>query len=177
MEKHLPRGEKILFSTKTSRRSKIPSYAVALLLVAAALAAYMYYPAYSYLSLPLAAIGVLMLVLSEILLFSNRLYVTTHAVSEREGLLSKKVRSLDTEDIVNITITQNVWQRMLRYGEIKVNTAESKIEEITFPCAADPYRVKRIIEETMRNLYHHRVQRSHPRRETGESKPAHKQNI
>ncbi len=163
MEKHLTRGEKLIYSTKISRRSKIPRYAAALLLVAAALAVYTNYPFYSYLVWPLAAIGVLLLVLSEILLFSNRLYVTNHSVSEREGLLRKKVRSLDTEDIVNITITQGVWQRMLKYGEIKVNTAESRIEEITFHCAADPYRVKRIIEESMRNLSTRRLQGNHPR--------------
>jgi uncharacterized membrane protein YdbT with pleckstrin-like domain len=171
MEKHLTPGEKLLYSTKTSRRSKIPRYALAALLLAAAPAVYMLYPAYSYLSGPLAAIGILLLVLSEILLFSNRLYVTSHAVSEREGLFSKKMRSLDMEDIVNITITQNVWQRILKYGEIKVNTAESRLEEVIFPCAANPYSVKRIMEENMRRLsVHHRVQRGLPHEETREHK-------
>jgi len=111
----------------------------------------MLYPAYSYVPPILIPLGIILLLLSEILLFGRRFYVTNYAVSERIGMLSKRVRSVDMDDIINITVTQSVWHRMLRYGEIHINTSETeKEEEIIFPCIANPYRAKKVVEESMR---------------------------
>jgi uncharacterized membrane protein YdbT with pleckstrin-like domain len=167
MKGHLTEGERILYSTKISRRSKIFRYMIVLILLAASPVTYILYPAYSYVSVILLALGILILLVSEILLFRNRLYVTNHAVSERTGLLSKKLRSIDMDDIINITTTQGVWQRLLKYGEIHVSTADVKKEDIVFPSLANPYRAKRVIEENMRG-YHHPVRKpaeglNHPR--------------
>lgn len=168
MKGHLTQGERILYSTKISRKSKISRYVLIFILLAAAPAAYAFYPAYSYVSVILLSLGILILLMSEILLFRCRLYVTNHAVSERTGLLSKKLKSLDMDDIINITITQSVWQRLLRYGEIHISTADLKEEDIIFPCIASPYKAKKAVEENMRRRPHAPARKSaeglnHPR--------------
>jgi uncharacterized membrane protein YdbT with pleckstrin-like domain len=154
MKGHLTEGERILYSTKISRKSKIPSYILIFALLAAAPATYIFFPAYSYVSIIILLLGILLFMFSEILLFACRLYVTNHAVSERTGLLSKKMKSLDMDDIINITVTQSVWQRLLRYGEIHISTADLKEEDIIFPCIANPYKAKKAVEENMRGHQH-----------------------
>jgi uncharacterized membrane protein YdbT with pleckstrin-like domain len=169
MEKHLTEGERILYSTKISRRSKIPGYILMFAILAAAPATYVFFPEYSYVSIILLALGILLFVVSEILLLSKRLYVTNQAVTERAGILSKKMTSIDMEDVINIIVTQSVWQRMLKYGKMHINTGEAeREEEIVFPAMANPYKVKKIIEESFRKreyytpLYRRR-NKSHPK--------------
>lgn len=110
---------------------------------------YFYYANYILVSMVLGILAVIYLIITEILLFSRKLYVTTYGVSERLGLLSRKLITVDMEDIINVTITQNIWQRMLNYGEVFVNTTEQKKEEeVVFPAATNPEKVKKLLKKS-----------------------------
>ena len=176
MEKELTHKEKMLYKTRITRRSRLFRYILVLALFTAGLSSYYLsidIPYLPYASMVLLGLGFVMLAITETLLFTHRLYVTDQAVTERIGLLSRRVKTVDLEDITDIVVTQGVWQRMLNYGELHVNTPEDKkYEEIVFPLLAKPMAIKRLIEEIMRKRTYfpserdkHHTIRHHPDRE------------
>jgi uncharacterized membrane protein YdbT with pleckstrin-like domain len=151
MKKDLVHDEKIIHFAKITRRSKILRYAIILILLLSGVAVYLLDLNIPYgFTIP-AGLGAVLLVVSEIQLYTHRLYITNHGVIERIGLLSRRVKTVDLEDIVDIVVTQKIRQRILNYGEIHVNTSEDKkFDEIVFPMVAKPMMVKKTIEEAMR---------------------------
>ncbi len=141
----------ILFSAKISRRSKFFSYVIIAILFISSMMIYLFYPNFAFFSMIFLVLGVLYLIIIEILLFRRRLCVTAQTISERAGLLKLNENTVDMEDIISIRITQGIFQRILGYGELHINTSEEKEEEeIIFTGLAKPRKVKSIIENILR---------------------------
>lgn len=154
MKKELTHQEKLLFKAKVARRSRLFRYIIIIILLALSLSSLylgLDIPYLPYASLVLGGLGLILLVITEVTLYTHRLYVTTQAVTERIGILSRRIKTVDLEDITDIVVTQSVRQRMLGYGEVHINTPEDKkFDEIVVPCLARPMKVKKVIEEIMR---------------------------
>ena len=84
-------------------------------------------------------------------LYKHRLYITNIAVTERTGIISKSVKTIDMEDITDIIVKQGALQRLLNMGHIHINTNKSNADhELVVRDTADPFEIKKIIEEMTR---------------------------
>ena len=85
---------------------------------------------------------------SELHRFNYLFEITPLALVYTEGILSKKSKRIDLSSISDINISQNPWQRLLRYGDVNVKlfSEGSKIPNIN-----NPKKFALVLEETMVN--------------------------
>ena len=83
-----------------------------------------------------------------IIVFSNPIYrhilrkrevytLTSHKLEMKYGLIAKIVRNIPLRNIQDVTVTASVWQRLLKLGDIEIDSASETgkiiLEDIHYP--------------------------------------------
>jgi membrane protein YdbS with pleckstrin-like domain len=72
-----------------------------------------------------------------ILRFREVYVLTTHKLEMRFGLIAKIVRNIPLSKIQDVTVTASVWQRLLKLGDIEIDSASEGgkivLDDIHFP--------------------------------------------
>lgn len=95
-----------------------------------------------------------------ILSFSNPVYkhilrkrevysLTNHKLEMRYGLIAKIVRNIPLRNIQDVTVTASVWQRLLKLGDIEIDSA-SETGKITLDDIHNPDRYANMILSELR---------------------------
>lgn len=83
---------------------------------------------------------------------STRYVITTAEVYRKTGLLSRRVSTVRLDRVQNTGFTQSVRQRLLSYGDVRIETAGTGATEIVLSAVADPQRVNSILTEQLDTL-------------------------
>lgn len=79
-----------------------------------------------------------------------RLKVTDRRTVDERGIVARRHSEVLHEHAVNIRITQGVWQRLMRIGDIEIESAAGDVIDISIHAIPDPYGVKAIIDRYRR---------------------------
>lgn len=96
------------------------------------------------------AIGVLVslgwLVWWKIETFGHELKVTNKLTTVRVGIFSKRTSEVLHDNIRNVRINQNFWQRVWNIGELGISSAGQDDIEVSMKDVRDPHELARIID-------------------------------
>ena len=98
----------------------------------------------------LFTLGVPFLIVCSIMLyrhFSWRFTVDDFSIESRQGLIARKVSSIQIEDVRSINVKQSFLDRLLFIGDVEFSSAASSEAEVVFKKISNPMRVKRKIQE------------------------------
>jgi len=85
---------------------------------------------------------------TEIHRFSRWYEVNSNSLVHKEGILSKKIKNLDLCAISDIDVSQNLWQRLLGYGNISVRLF-SEVSHTEIKNINDPAKFGNFLEKMM----------------------------
>ncbi|MEM4240170.1 MAG: PH domain-containing protein [Candidatus Woesearchaeota archaeon] len=131
---------KLPLRVRQTRRARILWYLVVIGLFAGA------YFLSGWLRIGLAGIGAFVLLILESARRINMITVDEAKVTLRTGFLNVHSTSVYYSEITDINISQNIWERLLDYGKIYVNTpshGEYRLVERNIP---NPHVVRDLIE-------------------------------
>lgn len=140
--------EDVLIKTRPARRSFFVDYAMIFVLLGTA-----YFVWKTNILNPVTLYGIIgviaiILIYIEIIRFSNTYYITKHQLIKRSGIISKKIESIFLRNISEINLSQNAFQRVLRYGDIIINSRAAN--QISFKKISEPKKIIRKIEKLMK---------------------------
>ncbi|MCX6759954.1 MAG: PH domain-containing protein [Candidatus Nealsonbacteria bacterium] len=76
---------------------------------------------------------------------SRRYTITNKRVIVRRGIIAKNVSEIEIKDMRNIITKQNMWARLLGYGDVMIGTAGTAGLEIVIRNIANPEGIKDLI--------------------------------
>jgi uncharacterized membrane protein YdbT with pleckstrin-like domain len=143
-------GERVIYEGHPSWRSTLGFYILGLLLAAAA-AAIAYFAADAGIAAAVGG-GVLLVVLIAGWLrrITTRYLITNRRLQIRHGILSKNVEHTRVDRIVDVTVRQSLFQRMLAIGAVDFDNAsggQGGQDLFRFTGIASPYVVTQAISE------------------------------
>jgi len=94
----------------------------------------------------------------EIIIRSSVLTLERDYVRLRKGIFNIRVVRAHYEDITDIGIDQNIFQRIMNYGEIGINTSGTESVELVMRGVMRPFKVEHLIRNQMER---HRQRRQH----------------
>ena len=94
-----------------------------------------------------AAIGfsIIIIIYVEFVRYSNTYFITKNQLQKRHGIISKKIESIFFENISEINLSQNLFQRIIGYGDVIVNSQASN--QLSFKKIANPKKIRTQIEK------------------------------
>lgn len=75
--------------------------------------------------------------------------ITDEEIYVKHGLISRDVTQIRLDRVQNTAYEQSILQRLLSYGDVRVYTAGTNTEDITFANVPQPVAVKRILAELL----------------------------
>jgi uncharacterized membrane protein YdbT with pleckstrin-like domain len=106
-------------------------------------------PALSWFPLVLVPVGVLVVVAGVVSHRSTAYVITSAEVYEKTGLFSRTVTNLRLDRIQNTTFAQSFTERLLGYGDVRVDTAGSGGTELVLRAVPDPSGVNAVLTEQL----------------------------
>ena len=94
------------------------------------------------LTLPLLGFGLIIILLGVIKIYRKRYYITNERIKSEVGFLSRVMRDAELDKIQDTLVTQNIFGRLLNYGDLHFSTAGSGGYEIYFQSVANPEDIK-----------------------------------
>ena len=95
--------------------------------------------------IPVAFLGVIMLIWA-VLDRKHRIYtVTNKRVIQKRGIIGKDMSEIDLKDIRNVVVSYGVIDRLVGIGNVGLGTAARSGMEIELAGCIDPERVRQII--------------------------------
>jgi uncharacterized membrane protein YdbT with pleckstrin-like domain len=141
-------GEHVIYEGHPSWRSTFGFYVLGLV-VAAAAAAIGYFAADKSAGVAAAAgvaVFVIVLVVGFLRRITTRYLITSRRLQIRRGLLSKNVEETRVERVVDVTVRQSVWQRMLLIGDVDFDNASAQQGDLfRFAGIASPNEVTQAV--------------------------------
>lgn len=126
------------------RRARIFWYLIIIALFAGA------YFVSGWLRIGAIALAALMLIIFEIIRRVNALIIDDTKVVLSSGLLSVHTTAVYYSEITDIKISQNLWERILNYGKIYVNTPGHSEYELVERNIPSPHKIRELIEQVRR---------------------------
>jgi uncharacterized membrane protein YdbT with pleckstrin-like domain len=143
-------GEHVIYEGHPSWRSTFGFYLLGVL-VAAAAAAIGYFAADKSAGVAAAAgVAVLLVVLvvGWLRRITTRYLITNRRLQIRRGILAKNVEETRVDRLVDVTIRQSVWQRVLQIGAVDFDNASAQQGDLfRFTGIANPHAVTSAINE------------------------------
>ena len=76
----------------------------------------------------------------------RRLYkVTSQRISMRVGIVAKNTREMEISHIRGISIRQNIFERLLRVGDLEMTSAADGSARVVFQGVMNPEKVKELV--------------------------------
>jgi uncharacterized membrane protein YdbT with pleckstrin-like domain len=104
------------------------------------------------------ALGIALVILAGVTLvamlyrrLSSRYHIREGRIEHREGFIAKNVSSIRARNIREINLKQNVFQRILNFGDIEFNSAGSDHVEVRFKNIARPQKLKDRVETELQS--------------------------
>ena len=138
-----------VMKVRTSRKIYIPIYLMIFVLVSAVVfIKYRGFLINKYVLILVVVFIVLAIKYTEIHRFSRWYEVNSNSLVHKEGILSKKIKNLDLCAISDIDVSQNLWQRLLGYGNISVRLF-SEVSHTEIKNINDPAKFGNFLEKMM----------------------------
>jgi len=121
-------GEHVIYEGHPSWRSTFGFYVLGLLIAAAA-AAITYFAADESVGLAVAVgvgIFVIVLIVGWLRRITTRYLITSRRLQIRRGILSKNTEETRIDRVVDVTVRQSVWQRILAIGDVDFDNASAQ---------------------------------------------------
>jgi uncharacterized membrane protein YdbT with pleckstrin-like domain len=141
-------GEHVIYEGHPSWRSTLGFYLLGLLAAAAA-GAIAYFASGAGLAAAVGG-GVLLvaLIVGWLRRITTRYLITNRKLQIRHGILSKNVEHTRVERIVDVTVRQSVWQRILAIGAVDFDNASGQGQDLfRFTGIASPYEVTQAVNQ------------------------------
>ena len=135
---------KLPVKIRQTRRARIFWYLVIIALLAGA------YFASGLLRTCAIALAALILIIAEIARRVNALVIDEARVTLSSGLFNVHTTAVYYSEITDIKISQNVWERILNYGKIYVNTPGHGEYELVERNIPSPHKARDLIEQIRR---------------------------
>ncbi|MBW2970005.1 PH domain-containing protein [Candidatus Woesearchaeota archaeon] len=100
-----------------------------------------------------AGIGVVLLLVFEFFIRTERLSIDESAVILTKGFFSRGVVRVSYNTISNVSVNQSFLQRILNYGDVMIDTPGGPGAEIVLSSFQSPYKIEKLIDE--------RIQKAH----------------
>src|SRR5215212_9966062 len=157
-------GEHVIYEGHPSWRSTFGFYVLGVL-VAAAAAAIGYFAADESGGVAAAAfvaVLIVVLVVGWVRRLTTRYLITNRRLQIRRGILSKNVEETRVDRVVDVTVNQSLWQRIVQIGSVDFDNASAQQGDLfRFTGIADPHDVTRAINQV------HEEQRGQPAPQQG----------
>lgn len=143
---HLTDDEELVWTGHPSLRPVAPilAFGVLLILVGIGLTS-IAPPAFWYAPLVLVPVGLVIVVRWYLLRWAVKYAITSEEVYKKTGILSRDVTQLRLDRVQNTSFSQSLVERLLSYGDIRVDTAGSGATELVFEDINRPDEVNGII--------------------------------
>ncbi|MFT4034952.1 MAG: PH domain-containing protein [Patulibacter sp.] len=143
-------GETILFEGHPSWRSALLFFSKGFV-VAAAVGAIVWFAVGHVWGVIVGLLGVAVTVGVSVLLRSATEYVITdERLHIRRGIVSRTIQETRLGRVQNVTISQSVWERLLRIGKADFDTASAEQSDFLFAGIADPDEVRAAVDAAHR---------------------------
>jgi uncharacterized membrane protein YdbT with pleckstrin-like domain len=141
-------GEHVIYEGHPSWRSTFGFYLLGVI-VAAAAAAIGYFAADKSGGVAAAAgiaVLVIVLVVGWLRRITTRYLITSRRLQIRRGLLSKNVEETRVDRVVDVTVRQSLWQRVLAIGDVDFDNASAQQGDLfRFAGIASPHDLTRAV--------------------------------
>lgn len=97
----------------------------------------------------LVGVALLWLVAAVVAHRSTEYVITSGEVYKKTGLLSRSVTTLRLDRVQNTSFSQSLLQRLLSYGDVRVDTAGSDSTELVLKGVDDPQEVSGLLSEQL----------------------------
>jgi len=132
---------KLPIKIRQARRARIFYYLIAIALAIVA------FQLGGIFQLPLIIIASLFLITAEVIRFVNVIVVDRNKIVISSGIFSTHTISVYYDDITDIAVHQNLWERILGIGSISVNTPGHSEYELTEHNLSSPAKIREFIEK------------------------------
>ena len=140
-------GENVIYEGHPSWRSILSFYLAGLVLIAAAVAIGVVADHTGIGIAAAAALAVVILIVGWLKRITTRYLITNRRLQIRRGLLSKHVEETRVDRVVDVTVHQSVFDRMLAIGAVDFDNASAQQGDLfRFAGVASPDRVVRAID-------------------------------
>jgi uncharacterized membrane protein YdbT with pleckstrin-like domain len=138
--------EKAIYDGRISVKSYIGHFALAGLCVLTALVAMRMPDAPGYSLEIMMIVSLLVFVGGPYLrVLASEFRVTTERVHQRTGLIARNTSEIEVRDIRNVQVEQDILQRLLNVGDVRISTGRHSGFEITFAGITDPHGVAELV--------------------------------
>src|SRR3954447_1950889 len=143
-------GEHVIYEGHPSWRSTFGFYILGFL-VAAAAGAIGYFAADKSAGVAAAlfvAVAIVVLLVGWVRRMTTRYLITNRRLQIRHGILAKNVEETRVDRVVDVTVHQSFWQRIVQIGAVDFDNASAQQGELfRFNGIADPHEVTRAINQ------------------------------
>lgn len=106
---------------------------------------------FPWVALVLIPIGLLVMGYAYVRHRSTRYAITTNEVYRKDGLFSRQVTSLRLDRVQNTSFEQSFLERLLSYGDVRIDTAGTGGTEIIFEAVSNPQKVSSLLTEQFKD--------------------------
>lgn len=157
LDRHLTSNEKVIFFFRRSRKYKLFSYIIAILLFALSLIEIVLKvipPNYiiSIFSYIILIISIIWISILEFWVLSIRYAITDKRIFYSSGILNEHFKSINYQYIIKLSLEQKVWDKLLNTGTLIIDISGGEGEELKLINISNPLQLKKIISE-MANRY------------------------
>lgn len=99
------------------------------------------------LTIILLGLGFIIILLGILKMQRPRYYVTNQRIKSEYGFLSRVIRDAELDKIQDTLVKQDLWGRLLNYGDLYFSTAGSGSYEIVFANVSNPEGLKATIRD------------------------------
>jgi uncharacterized membrane protein YdbT with pleckstrin-like domain len=156
LNKHLDSDEKIVYFFRPSRKAYILHYILFGILFLGAIMLFSYSAIRKttafrailfYFSLLFLIFVIILILRLEYKIWSRRYGLTDQRVMYSAGIFTERFKSANYSYVTDISLYQNLWDKIMNTGTIKIDTAGTNMYEIRYRKISDPYKVKKIIND------------------------------
>ena len=141
-------GETVIYEGHPSWRSILSFYLMGVVVIAAAVAIGALADQTGIGIAAAAALSLLVLIVGWLKRITTRYLITNRRLQIRRGLLSKHVEETRVDRVVDVTVHQSVFDRMLAIGAVDFDNASAQQGDLfRFAGVAGPHRVVRAIDQ------------------------------
>jgi uncharacterized membrane protein YdbT with pleckstrin-like domain len=141
-------NEQVIYEGRPSWRSILGFYIGGILIVAAA-GAIAYVASGTGLGAAVAGgVFLVLLIVGWLKRVSTRYSITDRRLRIRRGIIARNVEETRVERVQNVTVSQNVLERILQVGTVDFDTASNRADDtFQFRGIADPGKITRLVDQ------------------------------